>query len=274
MPASPGDFGIEGFVLNKGIAIQCYCPDKHYTQKELYENQRDKITDDLNKLKLYESDILERIGNRKISKWIFITPQVNNHRLLRHATNKAQEIQSWRLDLLDENVEVLIHDAGFYATEIRELDITEGKKVSFIPREPLQQADPSQYTEYDENIARKNSYRCLDEQGNLNLRKHQKLNERTSDNWINGDKDLKKIESEASEIFFKLEKCFTQFQIEVEEICITWTDTAEKLVEKVRSELKLRIKEAVPELNDTDRHKLANSMVSRWIALCPLELEP
>ncbi|TOA28410.1 hypothetical protein CGK30_23380, partial [Vibrio parahaemolyticus] len=30
MVASPGDLGIEGFVLHEGILIQCYCPDENY----------------------------------------------------------------------------------------------------------------------------------------------------------------------------------------------------------------------------------------------------
>lgn len=47
MKASPGNFGIEGFTIGTGLAFQCYCPDKHYERAELYENIRDKITQDL-----------------------------------------------------------------------------------------------------------------------------------------------------------------------------------------------------------------------------------
>lgn len=36
MPASPGDYGIEGWTTD-GLAFQCYCPERHYTQDELYE---------------------------------------------------------------------------------------------------------------------------------------------------------------------------------------------------------------------------------------------
>jgi len=71
MPASPGDYGIEGVIKNTGIAIQCYCPDKNYTQKELYEKQRDKITKDLNKFKEYESHIEARIGEKKYQNGSF-----------------------------------------------------------------------------------------------------------------------------------------------------------------------------------------------------------
>lgn len=47
MPASPGDYGIEGYTSDTGWAFQCYCPEKHYERTELYDKQRDKITTDL-----------------------------------------------------------------------------------------------------------------------------------------------------------------------------------------------------------------------------------
>ena len=66
MPASPGDFGIEGYTSVTGWAFQCYCPEKHYERTELYENQRDKITVDLRKLKDNVTDLQARLGSTKI----------------------------------------------------------------------------------------------------------------------------------------------------------------------------------------------------------------
>nr|WP_297458722.1 hypothetical protein [uncultured Halomonas sp.] len=275
MPASPGDFGIEGIIRDTGVAIQCYCPDKNYTKKELYEKQRNKITTDLNKLKEYETHIKERLGDQKIAKWIFLTPEINSNDLLRHATIKAKEIQSWGLEILDDNVQVLVQDAGFYASELRDLEVLKGNQISFIPPDftVMQPTDPQQLTDYEANISRKNTFRCIDGNGAVNSRKHEKLNERTGSNWLNGDTMLKKIEQDAAEVYYKLERCFSQFEIEVEELCITWQGTANELFEKVKSELSVRIAEAVPELSSADRYSLANSMVSRWIAICPLEFE-
>lgn len=44
-----GDAGIEGFTRS-GIVYQCYCPEKEYTDNELYNAQRDKVTKDIGKL--------------------------------------------------------------------------------------------------------------------------------------------------------------------------------------------------------------------------------
>ena len=54
--ATPGDFGIEGFTRT-GKAFQCYCPNEHYSSKELYDNHRNKITKDLKKLRTYEKQL-------------------------------------------------------------------------------------------------------------------------------------------------------------------------------------------------------------------------
>ena len=71
IPASPGDFGLEGFTLKTGWGFQCYCPDKHYERSELYEKQRDKITADLGKLKTYQTELLARTGCTQLTHWDF-----------------------------------------------------------------------------------------------------------------------------------------------------------------------------------------------------------
>ena len=43
-----GDAGIEGFT-NKGIVHQCYCPERPYSDNELYTHQREKLTTDIEK---------------------------------------------------------------------------------------------------------------------------------------------------------------------------------------------------------------------------------
>jgi hypothetical protein len=50
---SGGDYGLDGY-NSIGDAYQCYCPEKEYTDKELYEHQRDKVTTDIQKLFDYQ----------------------------------------------------------------------------------------------------------------------------------------------------------------------------------------------------------------------------
>lgn len=272
MPASPGDFGIEGFIHNTGVAIQCYCPEKQYTQKELYEKQRDKITKDLKKLKDYERDIAARIGRKKIKEWIFLTPEIHNNDLYKHAQLKQTEVAGWNLSIIDSDFKVLLKDAEFYASDIHKVQSISGEKIKFLDAVSLLDSKPEEKTIYEDNISRKNEKRCT-VNGTLNSEKHRKLNEVTASKWIDGEQLLKDLERTASELYFEIVRVINQYEDELEEISLTWQDAPNKLVSKAKSELADRIKEAIPSLGDSERYKISDHMVSKWIALCPLEID-
>ena len=68
-----GDAGIEGFTCN-GIVHQCYCPEREYDDKELYEHQRDKLTADIEKL-MNNGERLKKLGVPPIVEWHFNIPE-------------------------------------------------------------------------------------------------------------------------------------------------------------------------------------------------------
>ena len=273
MVASPGDFGIEGFTKLDGVAFQCYCPDTHYTQKELYEKQRDKITKDLEKLRTYENEISRRLGGTKIKEWVFVTPQITDNKLLSHAQTKQEEIVRLGLSIIHPNFKVILQDADFFATEINAIQTAKGKKITlFSALDLANSAENQDGSIYEENISRKNKVRCTFN-GVLNEEKHLKLNRLTSNKWLNSDPFLKEIEKKASEIYFHVMRVISQYESEVEELCITWRGDAEELISKVRDELAQRLGEATPALGEAERYRIADQMTSTWIALCPLGIE-
>jgi len=272
MPASPGDFGIEGFVKSLGMTFQCYCPDKLYTSEVLYEKQRDKITTDLGKLKKYEAQLLERLGSTKIKKWLFITPSVDHNNLLKHAQCKRDEVLSWGLPFIDDDFEVELQDIDFYASEINQIRTVCGEKVSFFEGDISEYVN-SEYSDiYSENIARKNAKRCIVD-GVFKEDKHKKLNELTINRWLESSRVFKEIEADAANVFYKVSKVISLYEDEVMELCLTWDGKAEDLVKSIKEELALRMKESIPELGPPEIHKISNIMVANWIAHCPLEIE-
>ena len=88
MVPSPGDWGIEGFMLGSGLAIQCYCPKKEYDTPTLHGKLVDKITKDIKKLQTYQNEIQKRIGSEKICQWIFITPRIAKNMLMLEIKSK------------------------------------------------------------------------------------------------------------------------------------------------------------------------------------------
>lgn len=91
-----GDGGIEGFTKN-GIVYQCYCPEKEYTDDELYEHMRNKMTTDIAKFisKDYEK-VLKGLGINNINQWHFVIPQNKDRRILEHAEKKRKEVLAYR----------------------------------------------------------------------------------------------------------------------------------------------------------------------------------
>lgn len=272
MPASPGDFGIEGFVKNTGVAFQCYCPDNEYTQEELYKKQRDKITKDLGKLKKYENDLKSRMGNSKIKEWVFLTPLITDNKLLKHAQTKEDNVKNLRLSIISSDFKVVLKDADFYAKEIYTIQQASGNKLTFLSSLDNNDYDLSNLNDYEKNISRKNEKRCIFN-GSINTQRHKKLNKITSKKWIGGDAFLRQVEKDASDIYFQISRVISQYENEVEEKCITWQGDAEDLVSNVKRELGIRIGEAIPSLGEAERYKIADQMTSKWLALCPLDIE-
>lgn len=273
MLASPGDFGIEGFVLNEGIAIQCYCPDRQYDTATLYDKQRDKITADLKKLETYEKEIIARIGPSKIKKWIFITPEISKNDLHAHARTKEVEMKHKNLTLLDDTFTILIYDIDFYISDIREIQLAQGVKIQFSTDNISQLGDPKDTSEYDKNIYDKNKIRSI-KKCEYSESTHRKLNEITKRNYFDGYSILRSIYNQTPELHEKILRVINTFEDYVEENSATWEDSPRELINHIQDKLTEQLRQD-PSINIIDNNDLINivkHMTARWIAECPMRI--
>lgn len=110
-----GDAGIEGFTRN-GIVNQCYFPERNYSDDELYEHLRDKMTRDIGKLlDANYKKRLEELGVPLIHEWHFVIPENKDSRLLKHAESKRKEVMKAKHD----NPERYDHIADDFAIIIK-----------------------------------------------------------------------------------------------------------------------------------------------------------
>lgn len=120
--AQGGDAGIEGFT-NKGIVHQCYCPEREYTDNELYEHQRNKLTTDIEKLKK-NANRLKALGVPTVIEWHFNIPEYRDSRIIEHAERKRKEILKAKNDNpsdyehIAENFQIAIKTAEDFKPEI------------------------------------------------------------------------------------------------------------------------------------------------------------
>lgn len=272
MPASPGDYGIEGYTASTGWAFQCYCPEKHYARTELYDKQRDKITEDLGKLKSYQKELKARLGSTKICRWFFVTPEIDRNALLEHAKSKEAEVRGWKLPILTEDFTVLLHDGDHYIVEINEIRAASGEALVFDDTPPVLAALTGVHEEYEKNVHRKSGYRLAHKSKNTNFQQRvQQLSQRTIESFLEADGYFRRIANTAPTAYVKLARLINEYEQFVIETSATWSGTAEELTERVRNGLAERVSVELPEFDLTNAHRVARHMTARWLAVCELD---
>jgi len=125
IPAShTGDAGIEGFT-NNGVVYQCYCPERSYSDDELYEHQRNKVTRDI--AKLIDKDNAKRLselGVRYVKEWHFVIPEYKDKRIIEHLESKRKEVSEARTNdpdtfsYIDPDIEIVLKTAEDFKVEL------------------------------------------------------------------------------------------------------------------------------------------------------------
>jgi hypothetical protein len=119
-----GDAGIEGFTRT-GRVYQCYCPEREYSDDELHNHLRDKMTKDINKLiSLKYAERLKELGVPRIKEWHFVIPQYKDSRILKHAETKRKEVleikkeQPKKYEYIDDEFVIIIKQAEDLKVEL------------------------------------------------------------------------------------------------------------------------------------------------------------
>ncbi|MDN3578592.1 hypothetical protein QWZ03_17635 [Chitinimonas viridis] len=273
MPASPGDYGIEGYTTETGWAFQCYCPEKHYDRTELYEKQRDKITADLRKLKDYLTELQARLGSTKICRWVFVTPEVDRNALLAHAKSKEAEVRGWKLPILTDDFTVLLHDGDHYLVEINEVRAASGEALVFDDAVPALAALTGQQEQYEQNVHRKSGYRLADKAQMTDFEARvQQLSQRTIEQFLEADGYFRRIASASPMTHVRLVRLINEYEQYVIETSATWSGTAEELTTRVRDGLVTLVSDELgPEFDKANALKVARYMTARWLAVCELD---
>lgn len=268
VPATPGDFGIEGFTKHTGLAFQCYCPDALYERSVLNKKQQDKITRDLKKLKDNQASLQGILGTTKIKDWCFITPEVAHNSLLVHAQKKQDEVRGWALPHLDENFTVLVHDIDFYIQEINQHRISAGVPISICQDDQAIPSVNESSTSYDDNLERKTQLRMSD-------KGHQAVSillEKTKKAFLDHDSFFQSLYSTSPQTYFQVAKTLNGFEENVEEWSLTTTDHPDKLVEMIKDRLSDRLMSDERLLIDgTLTDDIVRRTVARWLAVCQLD---
>jgi len=123
-PNYQGDAGIEGFTRS-GVVYQCYCPEKEYTDNELYDAQRSKVSKDIGKL-IDKSNAkrLVALGITCIKEWHFVIPEYRDKRIVEHLERKRREVLQKKAEdpetffYIDDNIILVLKEAEDFKVEL------------------------------------------------------------------------------------------------------------------------------------------------------------
>ncbi|WP_110947887.1 hypothetical protein [Pseudomonas bohemica] len=268
IPASPGDFGIEGYTKHTGYAFQCYCPERQYHQDELYEKQRDKINDDLNKLRDYSVQLQKILGGTKIKNWCFVTPEINRNKLHSYSQTKQTEVRAWNLSHLDENFTVLLHDHEFYIQEFNLLRTSEGLPPCLgSPNESLPKVNATPEP-FDENLVRK----CRLRMPGRNEKHIDGLVTLTKNWFLDHDTYFQSLYDRSPPTYVHVARIVNAFEQDVQEWRFTSDATPEQLTELVKTRLMdYLVTDRNLNIDKSTANEVVRRTISRWLAICELD---
>jgi hypothetical protein len=111
-----GDLGIEAFT-HEGTLYQCYAAQEPLSVQDRYEKQRDKLTEDIGKLKSNELELARLLGQVRVTRYVFMVPRYDSRHLIAHAQTKATEVRSWGLPFIDEVFTITVETDDSYSAE-------------------------------------------------------------------------------------------------------------------------------------------------------------
>lgn len=272
-----GDAGIEGFT-NKGIVHQCYCPEREYTDNELYEHQRNKLTTDIEKLKK-NANRLKALGVPAVIEWHFNIPEYKDSRIIEHAERKRKEILKAKEDNpsdyehIAENFQIAIKTAEDFKPEISRIIRTSLSDVRLnLTIEHSSEADWSKCdSEKVENIRRKIKAIMLVDDTDKALNKVIKI---YVDCYISGLEIMNNLRVNFPEIYeeiYRLEQSYKR-DVSIKTLLNTDKSMNRTLFESILDDFHSKLeRDFSSRFNEASIGEIKQDLVASWLADCSLE---
>ena len=126
-----GDAGIEGYCICDCNVYQCYAALPNLDTKSLYENQRDKLTEDIGKFVGNKAKLVKLLPRGfKTRRYFFVMPEYRSRDLVSHANEKAEEVRQAKLVYAAADFAIMLHKKADYEQQQREEQLRLLKKLN------------------------------------------------------------------------------------------------------------------------------------------------
>lgn len=278
--AYKGDSGIEGFTTT-GVVTQCYAPEKSFSDNELYNHLRDKMTADINKLKKskYQAQ-LEKMGVPPIHEWHFVIPYYKDSRIIEHAESKRKEILNEKklspnnYTHIADDFRILIKCAENYRVEITRIirtTLTDVKLNFAILHTPVPNWDKCDSTKVN-NIKRK--VRAI--MGKTNDSNHSDYEDVVNmyiQSYISGIDILRTLRVSYTEVYedvFSLEQTYKK-EVELKTKMNTNSSINSTIFNQILEDFESKLYRDFKYLSSATIMELKIDLISGWLADCSMQ---
>lgn len=257
-----GDWGLEGFVRQEGVVVQCYADDS-VSNQDRTRKQKGKLTADVPKLRRH-SDTLKRVLDMTVDTYVFLVPQFDDKELLPHAQTKSDLVRGWKLPWTAPTFAITVNDIDFLREEWEALRGALRPVIELAPA-----ASPAPHAELVETLVRKlgviprltdNPVRAADWRESL-----------LSD-YVDGNGILLRLDEISPEYHDRITRIVAGREkhlarrTEASEPVDDLMELTDTLVEAIHRD--------VASIDDADVQRIAGSIVADWLMRCPLEYAP
>lgn len=262
-----GDLGLEGFTKT-GEAFQCYCPDNEPTAKELYENQRDKVTEDIGKFIKNETNLKKLFGDVKIRRWYIVTPRYDNKDLIAICQKNAKLVRDKLCGHITKDFDVLIQTESDYLVELNTLNSNGYLEVDIslpiIPNDEI-----SKWMNV-ENELYKTIYNKLNKIPHV--KDIDKYVERNIRIYLQGQNMLTKLHKDYPDLYERLIKYKNAQASQVENESMIESDNPKEFLIRSNKDYELLIKENFGKaISHSTIKYLSQEAIADWLIRCPLD---
>jgi len=263
VPATQGDFGIDGFRMTQGWIFQCYCPDDN-AKKTNYEACRDKISKDIKKL-IDNHEKIFSLGTGKFVRWLFLTPIWDDKRLLEHANNKKQEVLLAIPDFCTPDFCIQIESREYFLREENLILSSKPYKINFDDIDIQQISIEECPSAIRDNIKRKLA------KFNLPPERLEKLLSTQIAFFMKLQLEEKKLSREYPEIYQRLKSWTNTLRDDLEQQCLLNTENPIVFFKKTIDEYKNNIRSDFSDIfTEATITVLTDCVIAFWLGNCPL----
>lgn len=275
-----GDGGIEGFTKT-GIVYQCYCPEKEYTDDDLYNHMRNKMTKDIAKFISpgYEK-VLKEMGVRDVHKWQFVVPQYKDKRILVHAEKKRTEVLEYRekhmeqCDYIADDFTIDVKVASDFKVEISRIVRNDlGVKLDFT----VLRNDKIDWSGCDsqkvDNVKRK--IRAVMNNIDETDEDYLDMVNYYMESYVIGHELMEKVRTSDIELYEQILELEQAYKRDVAVKTKTNTDSSMnyQLFSKILDDFQNTLEKKFPYLTASSIGELKDDMVSSWLADCSMQFK-